>query len=159
MHSSTTPAVRQVVSALDALARVDRFASEGPRFLPRDGTAEQIRGLERVIDEESTRRRSPHDGSLIRYVRLKFDHGLEVTFREVEGSPRVQVTQVVVSGQRWAIADRLGVGAPVARVLGVLGQPVNRTKSTLSYQGETERVRFRVRDARVVSVTFEYYAD
>jgi len=148
----------QLQSALEHTAKVDRFVWDGTRFLPRD-SVERVRELDRVVHEESKTVQDPNAQLPVRYTTLKFENGLEVSFRTFGTPIQMQLTRVTVSSTKWPLNQGLGVGAPLARVREVLGTPDEASDQWIKYAGETEKVAFFVKDGRVSSVVFSYYAD
>jgi hypothetical protein len=148
----------QLQSALEHMAKVDRFVWDGPGFLPHD-SVERVRKLDRIVHEESKTVQDPNAQLPVRYTTLKFENGLEVSFRTFGTPIQMQFTGVTVSSTKWPVNQGLGVGAPLTRVREVLGTPDEASDLWIKYAGETEKVAFLVKDGRVSSVVFSYYAD
>jgi hypothetical protein len=148
---------RQSDAQLERMAKIDRFAWDGPLFLPRDADAPQIRALARVVREKSGT--GVVNQVPVRYTTLTFEGGLVVTYRTFGAPAQSQVIDLTISCSRWAVKDGLGVGAPATRVVQTLGA-VRRTRDGwLKYSGETEHVDFLINQDRVSKVVFTYYAD
>ena len=149
----------QFQANLDRMARIDSFAWAGPTFLRQDSTVEKVRALDRITREQTQTELSPIDRKPIRYTTLKFENGLEMQFRTFDTPTKLQVLKVALSSAKWPVSEGLGVGAPVARVVRLLGAGKQTPDSWLQYSGETEHVDFLIKDGLISSVVFTYSSD
>src|SRR5262249_12182494 len=101
---------------------------------------------------------NPDGGESITYRVFRLD-GLEVRQRSFGSPPEHQLIAVTVTSAKWPIKDQLSVGAPVSRVIKVLGTPSKRGTGRLEYVGESESVVFGIKQDRIARVEFIYYAD
>lgn len=143
---------------LGKLEAIDRFAWDGPLFLKAE-SEKDVRKLGEVRGESSEVVPNPHVDGTIKYTKLEFKGGLKIFFRTVGPRAVVQFLSVTVSSPKWPIKSELNVGAPLARVLTVLGAPNERKGEEVVYFGMTEQVIFRINNERVSEVEFSYYAD
>jgi len=139
--------------------KIDEFAWDGKRFLP--DSVERVRALDRIVHEESETVQDPNSQSPfpVRYTKLRFENGLEVSFRTFGTPIQIQFTGLTISSTKWPVNKGLGVGAPLTRVREVLGTPNEASDRWIKYHGETEQVTFFLKNGRVSSVAFDYYAD
>jgi hypothetical protein len=139
------------------MARIDEFAWRGPVFLKSAAPAD-IRSLGRIVSESSEVVANPNAEGTITYRIFRLD-GLEVRQRSFGSPAQHQLVSVTVASDKWTIKDGLNVGAPVSRVVKILGTPSKRGDAALEYMGESESVVFRTKHNRIVRVEFIYYAD
>ena len=141
----------------ERLARVDRFAWDGPSFI-QDSSLERVRGLGKRLREEIRKVPNRHvAGQVDEYRTLVFD-GLELYGRVTSAQEFWPVT-VAVTSAKWKIRDDLNVGTSAARIQAVLGPPMEVKGNVLLYEGETERVKFYVDRGAIRRIEFLYYAD
>ncbi len=145
-------------AALARMAKIDKFASEAPSFLPRDSMT-KLRALDTIAAETSESAANPYGHQPTVYRRLRFTHGLEVTFRVSGDKAPPQYTSVAISSARWPLRGDVGVGADRHRVIDLLGAPDTTQGPRLTYVGETEKVVFEITSGRVAKVEFDYYVD
>lgn len=141
----------------DAMARIDEFAWNGPTFL-KSANPEYIRSLGKVSRESSEVASNPHTDGSVTYRTFQLD-GLEIQQRSLGTPIQHQLISITVNSPRWSVKDGLVVGAPVKRVLKVLGEPTERKVDRLTYLGESERIVFKTKNGRVAQIRFVYYAD
>lgn len=82
--------------------------------------------------------------------------GLEVTGQVVAGQT-FRPWHAKVTKPGWRVRDGLGVGASVNDLARVLGCANTRAGDRLTYFGETESVRFTIRDGRIAAVEIFHY--
>lgn len=152
-------ATEQVFDALmEHQSRIDRFAWDGPKFLP-NSSLENLRKLDRITNETSETEPSPHDGGVIRYTNIRFKHGLEVNVRTFGNPEQMQYIRIIISSPRWPMQHNLSVGAPIDKAISLLGPPDKREKNWISYTGETEEIAFSTKHGKIISVIIDRYAD
>jgi hypothetical protein len=71
------------------------------------------------------------------------------------------ITEAVVTGPKWKIYKKLGVGASIDSVVKTLGEPTSKSEKTYKYCGETgvDCATFEISKNKVVKITFTYYWD
>ena len=152
-------ATEQAVDAqMERLSRIDRFAWDGPKFLP-NSSLEDLRKLDGIESETSKTEPNPYGEGFIRYTNIRFKHGLEVNVRTFGSPEQMQYIRVIISSPRWSMQHGLVVGAPIEKVVSLFGPPDKRDTDWISYAGETEEVVFSTKRGKIMSVVIDRYAD
>lgn len=146
-------------SSLDAqMARahaVDVFVWEALPDLPDGAPLHAARKLGKLVDEKVTYKDNEYiPGRKIEERTLTHD-GLVIS-GWVDGG-KFRRTHVLVTKPVWRVRDGLGVGAGVQDLARVLGRAQGRSGDVFTYSGETESVRFTIRDGKVAQVEFLIY--
>lgn len=104
----------------------------------------------------------------VRYLDNEYDPGQQIEERTFVYDG-LEITGQVAAGQKfrqwhakvtkpgWSVRDGLGVGASVKDLARVLGCANSRNGEVLTYSGETESVRFTIRNGRIASVEIFLY--
>lgn len=136
---------------------IDKFVSNGPVFLKGKNLG-QMRALAPLRNEKVEEVPNPHvPGRTVEFRTLTFD-GL-VIYGDVPKQNTLAPIRVVVTSAAWKIEWGLSVGAPIAKVGEVLGEPSEARGDTVRYCGETDCVTFAYANGRVLKIEFNYYAD
>ena len=142
----------------ERMSRIDNFVWDGPEFLAKP-TVERIRSLDRIAKEVTQKAPNPYSKDTILFTTLTFEHGLEIAYRTFGKPLQLGLIQVVISSPRWPVKHGLNVGAPIARVTEILGEPFHTSATQLFYKGETEEAIFTFKNGLINSVDLGYYAD
>lgn len=152
-------ATEQALDAqIERMSRIDRFAWDGPKFLP-NSSLENLRKLDRIASETSKTEPNPYDEGLVRYTNIRFKHGLEVNVRTFGSPEQMQYIRVIISSPRWPMQHDLAVGVSIDKVISFLGGPDKKDRDWISYSGETEQVVFSTKRGKITSVIIDRYAD
>lgn len=152
------PVIASNQESLNRRPVVDRFAWEGPIFL-KEKSIEAIRALGKIRHETTETISNPHREGVIHLHRITFSEGLEIYVRTFGSPVQTQIIHVTITSPKWPVKDGLNVGAPVSRVIDVLGEPARKDHERVMYFGETEQVIFLTKRGTIKSVEFLYYAD
>lgn len=135
---------------------VDRFVWSSLPDLPDGARLAKARALGALPLERVRFLDNEYDpGQKIEERTLVYD-GLEITGQVVAGQEfRQWHAKVTKAG--WRVRDGLGVGASVNDLARVLGCANTRAGDQLTYSGETESVRFTIREGRIAAVEIFHY--
>ena len=155
-------ATDDLIQSFERMAKIDRFARDGPTFLA-GASLQDIRDLGALEEEVRTDEDNPYyAGEIILYYTFRFEEGLVVVCRDVSrknSGERIQFIFVSITSPRWPIRNNLNVGENVKDIYQHLGTPNEDTGERLDYLGETEEIRFSYIENSITRVDFLYYAD
>lgn len=142
------------------LEAIDQFAYSGPLFIKGKSSLTEFRSLGSVLHERHEKKSNPYDEKLKdEFVVLVFD-GLEIYGRvDKRASKKFLPIRIKITSPKWRISGGLDIGADAKMVKSKLGSPTKRSVGSEEYCGETECVLFYIKDGRISSVEFFYYAD
>ena len=104
--------------------------------------------------------RNPHVENQIDEVRELYYDGLYVrAYFPAKDHKRLFLEEVEITSPRFKIKHGLDVGTPVAELERVLGEPDEIKGDVYSYSGETDTVRFVVKNGVITKVRWELYLD
>jgi hypothetical protein len=149
-----------------SLEEIDQFATGAPLFI-KDYSLEAIRGIGKIIKEETKKTENLHDQRKINFEKTFHFEGLTIeglvvvdkTIGEEKGSSEVLLSSITVTSPQWRILHGLEVGAPAEKLLEVLGTPYEDINSVIKYAGTTEEIHFFIKQKKIEKIHFIYYLD
>lgn len=138
---------------------INEFATRGWAF--ELGTSlVDLKAVGKVEREVISTVKNPHVENQIDEIRELYYDGLYVrAYFPAKDHRRLLLEEVEITSPRFRIRHGLDVGASVAELQRVLGEPDDVEGDVHSYSGETDTVRFVIKNGVIAKVRWELYLD
>jgi len=138
---------------------INEFASRGWAF-DLGTSLMDLKAVGNVQREVVLAVKNRHDENQIDEVRELYYDGLYIqAYFPAKDHNRFLLQEVEISDPRFRIRHGLNVGASVTELHRVLGQPDEIKGDVHSYSGETDTVRFVIKNGVITKVKWELYVD
>lgn len=138
---------------------INEFVSRGWAF--ELGTSlTDLKAVGKVQREVISMVKNPHVENQIDEVRELYYDGLYIkAYFPAMDHKRFLLEEVEITSARFRVQHGLNVGASVAELERVLGEPDEIKGDVYSYSGETDTVRFVIHNGVITKVKWELYLD
>ncbi len=138
---------------------INEFVTRGWAF-ELGASLTDLKAVGKIEREVVSTVRNPHVENQIDEVRELYYDGLYVrAYFPAKDHKRLFLEEVEITSPRFKIKHGLDVGTPVAELERVLGEPDEIKGDVYSYSGETDTVRFVVKNGVITKVRWELYLD
>ena len=138
---------------------INEFATRGWAF-ELGASLMDLKAVGKVQREVVSTVKNRHVENQIDEVRELYYDGLYVrAYFPAKDHRRLLLEEVEITSPRFGIKHGLDVGASVAELKAVLGQPDEIEGDVHSYSGETDTVRFVIKNGVITKVRWELYID
>lgn len=154
-EAQLTPEQKAQMERMDA---IDRYIYSAPVFLD-DSSEGKLREIAPVLEENCAEVPNPHADGILMYCTVEFQGGLSIDYRVFGQPQQLNIISIYMTSPQWVLKHELHVGQSFQEVVNTLGEPTDKTESTLIYTGLTEQARFEAKKGLVAGIRLNYYAD